>query len=272
MLNEVTLGVSLKAYLGLSDTERWLTGVGQLTVPANLRLFVLPSYLAIGVALRVLGGTRIDIGGQDVSSEGPGPWTGEITAAALAEAGATHAEIGHSERRRLHGETDAQVAAKVSRSLAAGLTPVLCVGEATRGNVNDAAGLDRGYRWIDQDGRGRRGNVNDAAGTVRHQLSCRLAQVRPGSELLVAYEPEWAIGATEPASPGWIAAITGLIRMVAHDAGLAVRVLYGGSADRGLFSELRRVAAPGQCPDGLFLGRAGLDIFNLTAIAGELSQ
>lgn len=248
MLNEVTLGVSLKAYLGLADTERWLTGVRQLTVPANLRLFVLPSYLAMGVALRVLAGTRIDVGGQDVSSEGPGAWTGEITAAALAEAGATHAEMGHSERRRLHGETDAQVAAKVSRSLAAGLTPVLCVGEATRGNVNDAVG------------------------SVRHQLSCRLAQVQPGSELLVAYEPEWAIGATESASPGWIAAVTGVIRMVANEAGLLVRVLYGGSADRGLFSELRRVATPGQCPDGLFLGRAGLDIANLTAIVGELSQ
>jgi triosephosphate isomerase len=248
MLNEVTLGVSLKAYLGLGDTEQWLAGVRQLTVPANVQFFVLPSYLAIGVALRVLAGTRIHVGGQDVSSEGPGPWTGDITAAALAEAGATYAEMGHSERRRLHGETDDQVAAKISRSLAAGLTPVLCVGEATRGNVNDALG------------------------SVRRQLSCRLAQVRPGSELLVAYEPEWAIGATESALPGWIAAVTGAIRMVANDAGLAARVLYGGSADRGLFSELRRVAAPGQCPDGLFLGRAGLDIANLRAIVSELSQ
>lgn len=85
----------------------------------------------------------------------------------------------------------------------------------------------------------------------------------------MAYEPEWAIGA---ASPGRITAITGMIRRVAAEAGLGVRVLYGGSADRGLFSELSRVAAPGQCPDGLFVGRAGLDIANLTAIVGELSQ
>lgn len=248
MLNAVTLGVSLKAYLGPADTERWLTGVRDLTVPANLRFFVLPSYLAIGMALRVLAGTRIEVGGQDVSSEEPGPWTGEITAAALAEAGATHAEIGHSERRRLHGETDAQVATKVRRSLAADLMPVLCVGEATYGSVSDAAG------------------------TVRHQLSRRLAQVRPGSELLVAYEPEWAIGAAASAAPDRIAAVTGVIRMVADEAGLAVRVLYGGSADRGLFSELSRVAARGECPDGLFVGRAGLDIANLTAIVGELSR
>jgi triosephosphate isomerase (TIM) len=248
MMNEVTLGVSLKAYLGLADTERWLTGVSELTVPANLRLFVLPSYLAIGVALRILAGTRVEVGGQDVSSEGPGPWTGEITAAALAEAGATHAEMGHSERRRLHGETDAQVAEKVSRSLAAGLTPVLCVGEATRGSVSDAAR------------------------TVRDQLSCRLAQARLGSELLVAYEPEWAIGATASASPRRIAVVTGVIRTFADRAGIAARVLYGGSADIGLFSELRQTAVPGQCPDGLFLGRAGLDIANLTAIVGELSQ
>lgn len=247
-MNEVTLGVSLKAYLGLAETDLWLTAISKLTVPANVRLFVLPSYLAIGVAVRVLARTRVQVGGQDVSSEGPGPWTGEITAAALAEAGATHAEMGHSERRRLHGETDAQVAAKVSNSLAAGLTPVLCVGEATRGSVSDAAG------------------------TVRDQLSCRLGEVRSGSELLVAYEPEWAIGATESASPRRIAVVTEVIRTFADQAGLAMRVLYGGSADRGLFSELRRVAGPAQCPDGLFLGRAGLDIANLTSIVGELSQ
>jgi hypothetical protein len=72
--------------------------------------------------------------------------------------------------------------------------------------------------------------------------------------------------------PGWIAAIGGLIRMVADDAGLTVQVLYGGSADWGLFSELRRVAAAGQYPDGHFLCRAGLDISNLTAIVGEFSQ
>jgi triosephosphate isomerase len=241
------LGVSLKAYLGLAETERWLTGISKLTLPANLRLFVLPSYLAIGVALRVLAGTRVEVGGQDVSSEGPGPWTGEITAAVLAEAGVTYAEMGHCERRRLHGETDAQVAAKITRSLAAGLIPVLCVGE------------------------GAHGSVKDAAGTVRDQLSRRLAHVRPGSELLVAYEPEWAIGATEPASPRRIADVTGVIRIFAGEAGLAVRILYGGSADRGLFSELTRLAAPGQCPDGLFLGRAGLDIANMTAVMGELS-
>lgn len=248
MISEVTLGVSLKAYLGLADSERWLTGISTMTVPANLRLFVLPSYLAIGVALRLLAGANVDVGAQDVSPEGPGPWTGEITAAALAEAGATHAEMGHSERRRLYGETDAQIAAKVTRSLAAGLTPVLCVGEVTYGSLSDAAG------------------------TVRHQLSHRLARVHPGSKLLVAYEPEWAIGAKESASSERITAITGMIRTVADEAGLEVRVLYGGSADRGLFSELSRVATPDQCPDGLFVGRAALDLANLAAIVGELSQ
>jgi len=248
MLTEVMLGVSLKAYLGLAETERWLAGVSNLTVPPNVRLFVLPSYLAISVALRVLADTPVEVGGQDVSFEGPGPWTGEITAAALAETGATYAEMGHSERRRMHGETDAQVAAKITRSLAAGLTPVLCVGEATHGTVDDAAGI------------------------VRDQLFRRLADVRPGSRLVVAYEPEWAIGAAESASPRRIADLTGVIRIFADQARLAVRILYGGSADRGLFTELRRVAPPRQCPDGLFLGRAGLDIANLMAIAGELSE
>lgn len=134
------------------------------------------------------------------------------------------------------------------RSLRLGKPPVVCVGEAGRDSVREAAG------------------------TVRHQLSCRLAQIPPGSQLLVAYEPEWAIGATESASPDRIAAVTGAIRMVADEAGFSVRVLYGGSADRGLFSELSRAATPGQCPDGLFLGRAGLDIANLAEIVRELSQ
>jgi triosephosphate isomerase (TIM) len=248
VLTTLTVGVSIKAYLSLAETERWLARVAQLSLPVNVRLFVLPSCVAIGMAVRLLAGTRVQVGAQDVSTQETGPWTGEVTAAMLAEAGATLAEMGHSERRRLHGETDGQVAAKVGRSLAAGLTPVLCVGEPVRGSLAEAMS------------------------TVRQQLSRRLAQARPGSELVIAYEPEWAIGATEAAEPARIAAMTGLTRTVAGEAGLAARVLYGGSADRGLFSELSRTSGPAQCPDGLFLGRAGLDVANLATVIGELSQ
>lgn len=248
MLTTLTVGVSVKAYLSLEETERWLARVTQLSLPANIQLFVLPSSLALCMAVRLLAGTRVQVGAQDVSTQDAGPWTGEVTAAVLAEAGATHAEMGHSERRRLHGETDGQVAAKVGRSLAAGLTPVLCIGEPVRGSLAEAIS------------------------TVREQLSRRLAQAKPGSKLIIAYEPEWAIGATEPAEPARIAAMTGLTRTVVGEAGLVAHVLYGGSADRGLFSELSRTSGPGECPDGLFLGRAGLDVANLATVIGELTH
>ncbi|GMA94485.1 hypothetical protein GCM10025881_13090 [Pseudolysinimonas kribbensis] len=123
------VGVSLKAYFSLADARAWLIEAAGV-VPGSVEFFVAPSYLAIPDGLEAFpDGTAA----QDVSAEEPGPFTGEVTAAELEEAGVRYAVIGHAERRRLYGDTDEVVAAKTAAALRHGLVPVLCVGETEDG-------------------------------------------------------------------------------------------------------------------------------------------
>lgn len=242
------VGVSLKAYFGLCETERWLDDVRAHLAGSVVEIFVLPSYPAIPTAVRKLSGTGIGVGSQDVSSQLAGPWTGDVTACMIREAGGTYAELGHSERRRWHGETDEAVAAKVARCLEASLTPVLCVGESVPLPIAGAS--------------------HQACA----QLRARLAHARPGAELIVAYEPEWAIGAAAPASTEYIAAVVTALRAQAAELNVTARVLYGGSAAEGVFAATRAMAATAGWPDGLFIGRAALSIDRLVRIVAEVAS
>jgi triosephosphate isomerase len=242
------VGVSLKAYLGLHETGRWLDEVRARLSGSVVEIFVLPCYPAIPMAVRKLSGTGIGVGSQDVSSQHAGPWTGDVTARTISEIGATYAEIGHSERRKLHGETDEVVAAKIARCIEANLRPVLCVGESVA--LPDAR----------------------ASHQVCAQLRARLAHARRGAELIVAYEPEWAIGASAPASPEYIAAMVTALRAQAAELNVTAKVLYGGSAAEGVFTATRAVPATAGWPDGLFIGRAALSIDRLVRIIAEVTS
>ncbi|MFV0253097.1 MAG: triose-phosphate isomerase family protein [Beutenbergiaceae bacterium] len=242
----VTVGMSLKTYFSAAHASSWLDHVAQRagTLPAvatgQVSVFIAPSYLQIPAALRAFAGTPVAVGAQDVSQFEPGAYTGEVTAAELAEVGVQLAEIGHAERRALFGETDEITAAKVSAALAAGLRPVLCVGESDL--------LD----------------PQQAGAQVVAQLHASLAGA-PAGPVTVAYEPVWAIGAPEPAGVEHITAVTTALRAaldgLADRAGSAV--IYGGSAGPGLLTEL------GHAVDGLFLGRFGHDVENLIAVLDE---
>jgi triosephosphate isomerase (TIM) len=228
------VGVSLKMYFALARTREWLLEASEV-VPDGVEFFAAPSYLAIPTALGVFpDGTAA----QDVSSEEPGPFTGEVSAAELAEAGVRYAEVGHAERRRLYGENDGVVAAKTAAALRRGLIPVLCVGET----VNPADGGP------------------DAADVAVAQLLSALAAA-PAGRVIVAYEPVWAIGAAEPASEDHIRTVAAALRGARreeHDA-----VIYGGSAGPGLLTRL------GDAVDGLFLGRFAHDVTALGAVLDE---
>lgn len=139
-------------------------------------------------AAREILGEYVAVGAQDLSTEDAGAFTREVSGATIAEFGCSVVEVGHAERRRLFGETDDVVRAKTASALRNGLTPVLCVGEATQGIREDA--VSECIRQFD-----------DAASTGR----------RAGSSggIIVAYEPLWAIGASEPASPEYIRAVFG---------------------------------------------------------------
>ncbi|WP_269497958.1 triose-phosphate isomerase [Castellaniella sp. S9] len=180
-----------------------------------------------------LAGSPISWGAQDVSIHTQGAYTGEVSAGMLADFGCTWVLCGHSERRALHGETSDQVAAKAATALAAGLTPVVCVGET----------LD------DRDG-------DQVECVIGDQLEPVLAL---GTEalgrLVIAYEPVWAIGTGRTATPEQAQAVHAFIRQSLTQQGAGqVRILYGGSVKAGNAASL--FAQPDI--DGALVGGASL--------------
>lgn len=240
------VGVSLKMYFGQERARIWFDAVADRVrahegvTSGAVEFFITPSYLQILPAVAAFTGTPVRIGGQDVASESAGAFTGEVSAAELAEVGATIAEIGHAERRRFYAETDDIVAAKTRRALDAGLIPLLCIGEAEQQDPQDAATVA----------------VAQLAAALTHA---------PAGAVIVAYEPVWAIGAPEPAGHDHIRVVAGGLRdaLEADPARAGSRVIYGGAAGPGLLTEL------GDCVDGLFLGRFAHDPDALISVLDE---
>jgi triosephosphate isomerase len=247
-----TIGVSLKMYFAHSDALRWLDRVAAMAArhPAlrsgAAELFVLPSFPAIPAAVERLTRAGVRVGAQDLFWEDRGAFTGEVSGTELVELGCTLAEVGHAERRRLFGETDETVARKTAAALRNRLTPVLCLGEAVEADPERAAA------------------------ECIAQFDSAVSAVAPGDQrpVLLAYEPHWAIGAAEPATPAHIAVVTErLADHVSAVPGYAKsRVIYGGSAKPGLLPKL------GPAVGGLFLGRFAHDPAALSAVLDEAAD
>lgn len=235
-------------YFGRQQTIDWCNRVSNIATdhPAFqsglVQLFILPSVAYIdlvGPRLRKIG---IKIGAQNLFQEDAGAYTGEISGSQIHELGCDFVEIGHAERRRLFGETDQVVAEKTAAAVRNNLTPVLCVGETEQGTIKEA--VDACVEQIEQAGSLLQNNV----------------------ELLVAYEPVWAIGANQPASREHIASVSQQITrfLDSNPKFNGSRVIYGGSAGPGLITELDTQVA------GMFLGRFVHDPENLVAILDEV--
>ncbi len=214
--------------------ERFL----QLTAPREDRdLWFFPPAVAIKVVAEVLAlRPDVRVGAQNVHWEPKGAFTGELSISMVMEAGARAALIGHSERRHLFGETDEQVARKTVTALAAGVTPLVCVGETS----------------AEREG-GRTESV------IQRQVEAVLARVAPAewSRVVLAYEPVWAIGTGKNATPDDAAQVHELIRFQLSRRDVAVRVpiLYGGSVSPA--NVLALLARPEL--DGVLVGGASLD-------------
>jgi len=247
----VFLGVSLKMYLDHAATLRWVREVAAIAghspavAEGRVEVAVLPTFVSINAVASITRGTPVRHGAQDLFWADRGAYTGEVSGADLATLGCRYVEVGHAERRRLFGEDDKIVAGKFAAAVRNGLVPILCVGEVERTEPGSAADFCLG------------------------QVSAALAEIdRPVPEVIIAYEPVWAIGADEPASVGHIKAVCAGIRAgVADDHRLAgVRVIYGGSAKPGLLSTLGSEAV-----DGLFLGRFAHDPAAVAVMIDEAS-
>jgi triosephosphate isomerase len=205
---------------------------------------VCPPYPYLGLAAARLAGGGVGWGGQNVSEHADGAFTGEVSAAMLADLGCTWVLVGHSERRALFGESDARVSAKVVRALAAGLAPVVCVGEslAEREAGETEAVLGR--------------QVDAVCGALRGA----------GRRFVMAYEPVWAIGTGLTASPEQAQAAHAFIRARLGAGGVVeasgARILYGGSVKPGNAGTL--FAQPDV--DGGLIGGASLDANDFLAI------
>ena len=178
--------------------------------PVAASLLVCPPATQLAAVAAILAGTPIAVGAQDCHMEPGGAHTGDLSAAMLADAGATHVILGHSERRANHQEIDETVREKVVAARAAGLIPIVCVGETA-----------------DQRSAG------DETEIVGWQIKGSLPDGFAGSPGYIAYEPVWAIGTGKNATVADIETMHGFIReeLVRQfgDAGRAVAILYGGS-------------------------------------------
>ena len=201
---------------------------------------VLPPYTDIRSVQTLVDGDRLAIryGAQDVSAHDNGAYTGEVSASMLAKLGCSYAVVGHSERRQYHAEDDALVNAKADRALAAGITPIVCLGE----------GLE-----VRREGR----HVEHTLAQLDGSLAGLSAKQVGG--LVVAYEPVWAIGTGEVATPDDAQEVCAAIRArvadkLSPEAAQTLRVLYGGSV------KAANVAALMSQPDvdGALVGGASL--------------
>jgi triosephosphate isomerase len=206
---------------------------------------VFPPYVYLPELVARYGGAALAFGAQDVSEHAQGAYTGEVSAPMLRDIGATHVLVGHSERRQYHAESDARVAAKFAQAQAAGLTPILCVGETL--GQRDAGATES---------------------VVAAQIEAVLERSGVGAlaAAIVAYEPVWAIGTGRTASPEQAQAVHAFIRgkVAGADARIAssLRILYGGSVKPANAAEL----FANEDVDGGLIGGASLVAADFLAI------
>lgn len=199
-------------------------------------------YPYLGQARDRLQGSAIAWGAQDVSQQEPGAHTGDVAGGMIAEFGCRYVLVGHSERRQGHGETDVLVAAKARVVQAAGMTPIVCVGETLAEREAALTAVVVG-RQIDE--------VAEALGSAMRRT-------------VVAYEPVWAIGTGRTATPGQAQEVHAFLRSRLERAGAAdVPLLYGGSVKAANAAQLFAMADV----DGGLVGGASLDAKEFLAIA-----
>lgn len=225
--------------------QAMLDGLKGAEPNAEIALCAPSLYLAQMQAL--LAASPIAWGSQDVSAQESGAFTGEISAAMLKDFACRYAIVGHSERRQYHAETDALVAAKAQRALAAGITPIVCVGETL---------AER--------------EAGETEAVVKRQLAAVIhAVAHCTSEIVVAYEPVWAIGTGKTATPEMAQAVHAVLRAqlaAATEHPERIKILYGGSMNAANAASL--LAQPDI--DGGLIGGASLkaaDFLQIVAAA-----
>ena len=244
------IGVGLKMYKSHGETLQWLAELVTRIAPLDaiaqnrVQLFVLPGFVALADAQRILEGTGIGLGAQDMYCEDSGAYTGEVSARDLVDVGCSYVEVAHMERRTLFGESDELISQKVAQAFRHNLVPIICVGETDQTDPRSAAKV--------------------CLGQVDAFLDLSRAEGLSG-QMVLAYEPYWAIGASEPAPVEYINGVNRILGEALGNNPDSV-VIYGGSAGPGMFEGIYPTAR------GLFLGRSAHNLDNVEAIIREADQ
>jgi triosephosphate isomerase (TIM) len=239
------MAANWKMHKTIEETERFLAEFLPAAGDGSVEVVVCPPYPSLKAAVEHCAQSRVRVAAQNMHEAESGAFTGEVSAPMLVEIGVDGAILGHSERREHFGDTDAALARKVPAALRAGLLPILCVGESEA--ERDAA------------------ETGDVLG---RQVAADLADVPDEqiADVVIAYEPIWAIGTGRTATPEQaqeaIALIRGLVAERGTDAADRMRIIYGGSVKRDNAAEL--VAADDI--DGALVGGASLDPGDFAAI------
>lgn len=246
MTREITVAGNWKMHGGHAETENLIRGIlKDYDHQDSITAVICPPFISLSLAAWLLEDSKIKLGAQDLSENNNGAFTGDISAEMLKEAGVKYAIIGHSERRQFHYESDELISAKVRRALDSGLRPIICIGET-----------------LDQREAGETEQV------ISQQFD-RVVSNLSGNEIqsiIIAYEPVWAIGTGETASPEMAQEVHGQIRKLLEnrepDSKGVVPIIYGGSVKpdnaEGLFGQ--------PDIDGALVGGASLEAGSFLSI------
>ena len=219
-----------KMFKGPAEAGEFCRALRAADLPAGVDVVVCPPFVSLGVAAQALADTEIGVFAQNCHWAADGAFTGEVSAGMLRELGVYGTLVGHSERRQYFGETDETVAKRARAALDAGLHVIACVGET---------------------------EAEREAGETEAVLRRQLAVLEPDDNLVIAYEPVWAIGTGKSATPETAQAAHEIVCSV-----LDAPVLYGGSVKPDNAAELLSQAAI----DGALVGGAALDVDSFAAI------
>jgi triosephosphate isomerase (TIM) len=235
-----------KMYKTIAEAEAFIQALlPRVSTADGVDVGIGPPFLALQAMVDSTRGSRVQVYAQNMHQAEQGAFTGEVSAPMLTEVGVHGVILGHSERREMFGETDRALQLKVPAALAAGLLPILCVGETEEER-----------------------EAGDTERKLRHQVQEDLARVETErlGEIVIAYEPIWAIGTGRVATPDQaqeaIAFIRALVADRSREEAERTRVLYGGSVNTGNCSDLMCLADV----DGALVGGASLDPESFAAI------
>lgn len=227
-----------------SQTKEYVSKLNKVFDAAKaygIDFFIIPDIVSLAVVPKSSLPDHVILGAQDCFWEDSGAYTGTISPKNLSELGVQFVELGHAEQRRIFDESDERVAAKAVAAVRNGLTPLVCIGELTT-------------------------DPQLAISTCIQQIQAVTKQIPDDSDLVIAYEPVWAIGKASPADPNYVVQVANGIRTELNKRLGRSQILYGGSAGPGLFKSLFPSV------DGLFLGRFGHKTESVLQVLEEMTE